>query len=183
MGRGQRRGREPSRREWDDFVSGTNEQLTQSALTLCRFSAIGVEYAEDIRNEAYLRVLGKWAKVSNHSNPVGYLFVTMQNVFREYCRSLQGAVVADEVVAAALLDSRSAEDAFLLHDTALRVLDAVQHLSEGESTVIVMRLNGFSGPEIAEALGIEQDAVRARLSRATRYLRDVARQTGRGSGS
>lgn len=53
-----------------------------------------------------------------------------------------------------------------------RLLQAIRHLPLGQRQVLVLSLEGFSQAESAQALGIEENTVAQRLSRARRQLRD-----------
>ena len=59
-----------------------------------------------------------------------------------------------------------------LHQRRVVLLTAVQGLPIGFRQVVVLALEGFSQREIGQALGLEENTVAQRLSRARRQLRD-----------
>lgn len=58
-----------------------------------------------------------------------------------------------------------------------RLLDAIRDLPIGRRQAVVLALEGFSQREIAEALGVEENTIAQRLSRARRQLRDRLEET------
>lgn len=58
-----------------------------------------------------------------------------------------------------------------------RLLDAIRALPIGRRQAVVLALEGFSQREIADALGVEENTVAQRLSRARRQLRDRLEET------
>ncbi|GAB2504113.1 RNA polymerase sigma factor [Lysobacter humi (ex Lee et al. 2017)] len=52
-----------------------------------------------------------------------------------------------------------------------RLLAAIRRLPVGQRQAVVLALEGFSQREIAEALGVEENSIAQRLSRARRQLR------------
>ncbi|WP_028518290.1 RNA polymerase sigma factor [Ruminococcus flavefaciens] len=66
-------------------------------------------------------------------------------------------------------------------ETAHEVLDAVNSLGEPDSTIIMQKYYyGKSSYEIADMVGMKADAVRKRLSRVLKRLRDVLSDIGEG---
>ncbi len=59
-----------------------------------------------------------------------------------------------------------------------RLLGAVQRLGEGHRQVVLLSLEGLAHAEIAEVLGITENNVAVRLSRARRELRDLLAAEG-----
>jgi RNA polymerase sigma-70 factor (ECF subfamily) len=70
--------------------------------------------------------------------------------------------------------ARNAPDESLSREQLDRALDgAIQALEPGQREVLVLRdVEGLSAPEVAEALNLSVDAVKSRLHRARRALRD-----------
>ncbi|GHA80197.1 RNA polymerase sigma factor [Cognatilysobacter bugurensis] len=58
-----------------------------------------------------------------------------------------------------------------------RLLDAVRRLPIGQRQVVVLSLEGFSQREAADALGLEENTVNQRLSRARKQLRAWLEET------
>lgn len=64
-----------------------------------------------------------------------------------------------------------------LHQRRRDLVGAVRSLALGQRQVVVLALEGFSQREIAQALGLEENTVTQRLSRARRLLRDALETT------
>lgn len=59
-----------------------------------------------------------------------------------------------------------------------RLLGAIQRLPEGHRQVVLLSLEGLSHADIAEVLGITENNVAVRLSRARRALKDLLAAEG-----
>jgi len=60
----------------------------------------------------------------------------------------------------------------------MRVIDALRSLPPGPQAVMAYNQDGFTGPEIADLLGITQQQVRDRLKKARKILRRRLRAPG-----
>lgn len=123
--------------------------------------------AEEIAQEAFLRVLERWDRVSAMESPGAYLFRVSMNVFRTRRRraalALRRAVgVAPEPDVFAAVDDREA---------VLRGLAGVS--ADQRAALVVTALLGMSSEEASRALGIRPSTVRARASRARASLRQA----------
>ncbi|MEO8452495.1 MAG: RNA polymerase sigma factor [Gemmatimonadota bacterium] len=65
------------------------------------------------------------------------------------------------------------DDAASRADDRDRLFAAVRRLPEGQRQVVVMGLEGLSNREIGDVLGITENTVATRLSRARKALRDL----------
>jgi RNA polymerase sigma-70 factor (ECF subfamily) len=63
---------------FEDFFEGTHQRLFGA---ICLVTGSRYE-AEEIVQEAYLRIWERWARVGGLDDPVGFLFRTALNVFR-----------------------------------------------------------------------------------------------------
>ena len=70
-------------------------------------------------------------------------------------------------------DRRRADDRVLQQDQYERLSAAIRRLPESQQAAVMLTLEGLSHREIAEVLGVEENAVAARLSRARRQLRTL----------
>jgi RNA polymerase sigma factor (sigma-70 family) len=121
--------------------------------------------AEEIAQEAFVRVLERWDRVVGMENPAGYLFRVSMNVFRTRRRraalALRRAVgVAPDPDVFAAVDDR---------ETVLAGLAGVS--SDQRAALVVTALYGLSSEEAGRVLGIRPSTVRARATRARASLR------------
>lgn len=121
--------------------------------------------AEELTQDAFVRVLERWDRVRAMDDPHGYLYRTAMNAFRSrYRRSLLaakrtiGIARADDAMAA--VDER---------DAAVRALAILS--PRQRAAVVLMDLLGFSSDEAARMLGIRASTVRMHASRAHAALK------------
>jgi RNA polymerase sigma-70 factor (ECF subfamily) len=128
--------------------------------------------AEDIAQEAFVRVLEHWERVGAMDNPAGYLYRTAMNQFRRrYRRRLLAA--RRSTSAAPSPDPFEAVD---LQDEAIRALAT---LSERQRACIVLtELLGYPSEEAAHMLGIRASTVRAHTTMARAALRAKVGEDG-----
>jgi RNA polymerase sigma factor (sigma-70 family) len=70
-------------------------------------------------------------------------------------------------------ERRSADDRVAHQDQHERLSAAIRRLPEPQRAAVMLTLEGLSHREIAEVLGVEENAVAARLSRARKQLRTL----------
>jgi RNA polymerase sigma-70 factor, ECF subfamily len=123
--------------------------------------------AEEIAQEAFVRILERWERVRDVDDPTGYLFRTAMNVFRKrYRRAL---LAMRRMVALAPRD-----DGFERIEARDVVVRAVATLpTDQRAALIVTSLLGYSSDEAARILGIRSSTVRTRATRARAALREA----------
>ncbi len=144
-----------------------DEFFEQHATAVVR--ALGVlsgsrEEAEDVTQEAFVRVYERWPKVRGGSNPAGYLYRTAVNLLRSRRRRRPptGSRPPDPQ------RQDPAEEAGR-RDVLRRALSG---LPAGQREAVVLSaVLGLSDVEVAEVLGVSPGAVRVRLSRGRDRLR------------
>jgi len=110
--------------------------------------------AEEIMQDAFLKVLERWEHVSSLADPVGYLYRTAMNLFRRRWRR------------ASLMLRRTVgltpqEDEISLIETRLDVVRAMASLSPRQRAVVVLtELLEFSSEEAGRMLGVSPGTVR-----------------------
>jgi len=122
--------------------------------------------AEELAQDAFVKVCERWDRVSAMDNPAGYLYRTATNARRSGIRRM--ALAARRVVSLQATDEISDTDE---RDRIRRSLARLPR-NQREAVVFVEWL-GFSDHEAAKALGTSAGAIRVRLSRARRALRDM----------
>lgn len=121
--------------------------------------------AEEITQDAFLRILERWQRVSEMDDPSGYLFTTAMNLFRKrFRRAKLGALlpmqrpIPDDVF-----------DAIDDHDTVVR---ALRDLSPRQRAAIVLTaILDYPTNEAARILRIKSSTVRALATQARAQMR------------
>jgi RNA polymerase sigma-70 factor (ECF subfamily) len=123
--------------------------------------------SEELTQDAFVRVLERWDRVSVMDDPRGYLYRTAMNTFRSrYRRALLTARrtfrVTDSDDAIAAVDER---------DAAVRALSALS--PRQRAAVVLTDLLGYPSEEAARMLGIRASTVRMHTSRAHAALKET----------
>jgi RNA polymerase sigma-70 factor (ECF subfamily) len=121
--------------------------------------------AEEIAQEAFVRVFERWDRVSTMDDPAGYLFRVSMNVFRT--RRRRAALTLRRSIGTA-----PESDIFEAADDRTTVSEGLSHLSADErAALVITALYGFSSEEAGRVLGIRPSTVRTRATRARASLR------------
>ena len=146
---------------FESFVEGNHERLFGA---LCLLTKDRYE-AEEIAQEAFVRILERWDRVRAVDDPTAYLFRTAMNVFRKrYRRALLSLRRA-----AAIAPRDDFVERIEAQDLVVR---AIAQLSRDQrAALIVTSLLGYSSDEAAQILGVRSSTVRARATRARTALR------------
>jgi RNA polymerase sigma-70 factor, ECF subfamily len=124
--------------------------------------------AEEIAQDAFLRLWERWNRVSSMEAPTAYLFQVAMNVFRSRYRSTMRAMRRT-------LAQTPEEDAF----AAIEDRDVVVRLLKGLTTqqraaVVLTNLVGYSSEEAGRLLKMPAGTVRALSTRARAAIRETA---------
>jgi RNA polymerase sigma-70 factor, ECF subfamily len=121
--------------------------------------------AEDLKQEAFLKVWERWNLIQSLANPTGYLYRTAMNAFR--MRRRRAKVAARRLFGRpAPSDDLSAAEARHEVDRGLNDLTPRQR-----AAVVLTELLQFSSSEAAEALGVKPATVRKLASQGREVLR------------
>ena len=125
--------------------------------------------AEEVVQDAYVRMHGSWRRIRDPQAAVGYLRTTVLNLARSRLRHQQ---VARRHAPAPLPDAPSAEQGALDLLEQRRVVTALRALPERQRECLVLRYYAdLSEAEIAAAMGISRGAVKSHTSRGISALR------------
>ena len=122
--------------------------------------------AEEVTQDAFLKLLERWDRVGAMDDPTGYLFSTAMNVWRS--RRRRAAVALRR----AIHPSERPNELELAESRA----DVVQILSvltpRQRAALVLVDLVGLSSEEAGDALGIRPSTVRVQAARARAALKE-----------
>ncbi len=125
--------------------------------------------AEEVVQDAYVRMHGAWRRIREPEAAVGYLRTTVLNLARSKLRRRQ---VARRHAPKPMPDAPSAEYGALERLEHDRVVAALRTLPGRQRECLVLRYYGdLSEAQIAEAMGISPGAVKSHASRGMAALR------------
>jgi len=124
------------------------------------------DVAEDLAQEALVRVLERWSRVREMSNPEGYVFQIGFNLGRSRWRRRAAESRANERA------HNSADELDVDSARRLAVRNALRHLTPRQREAVVYRFYlGFDVQETALAMGCRPGTVKALTSQAIEGLR------------
>lgn len=127
------------------------------------------EAAADATSQTFALAMTRLATFRGESFP-GWLFAIARNVVIDTVRRRRPTIDLD--AAGALIDpDLPVDEQVIAAERQVRLLAAIARLTPDQRNVVELRLAGLSGPEIAEALGVQLGAVHSSQFRAYRSLR------------
>jgi RNA polymerase sigma-70 factor (sigma-E family) len=127
--------------------------------------------AEDLAQEAFVRVYEHWTRVGSLENPAGYLYRVALNARRSRLRRVRVAAAK-----ALRLRPDPAADPQEAAEDRETVRRALATLPPGQrDAVVLIEWLGLTDAEAGGVLGLSPGAVRTRLHRARSALRDLLR--------
>jgi RNA polymerase sigma factor (sigma-70 family) len=129
--------------------------------------------AEDVMQDAFMKLYERWDRVAELEDPQGYLYRTAFNVFRRRARRAALAVKRQVTLA-------PPADAFENVDDRQLVSQGLAKLTPRQRAAIVLtELLGYGSEEAGELLGVRAVTVRALASQGRAAMRE---QMGGGDG-
>jgi RNA polymerase sigma-70 factor, ECF subfamily len=154
---------ETSSSDFESFFRAEHRRLVK-ALYLVTGSA---HEADEVAQEAFLKVWERWDRVGAMEDPTGYLYRTAMNAFRSRVR---GALAA----ACRVVRFREVADDFAQVDERDVVVRALGRLTRRQRAAIVLtEYLGYSTEEAATTLGVKAVTVRVLASQGRAALRDA----------
>lgn len=149
-------------RSFEAFFQGEHARLFG---TLCLVTGDAME-AEDVMQEAFLKLWERWERVGGLDDPVAYLYRTAFNLFRSYRRRV--------LRSARRLATGHSEDPLAAVEVRHEVVGALRKLAPRQRAAVVLtELLGLSSPEAAQALRIRPGTVRVLASQGRAAMRKI----------
>ncbi|HEX6401124.1 MAG TPA: RNA polymerase sigma factor [Actinomycetota bacterium] len=146
---------------FESFFEGESERLLRA---LCVITGSRAE-AEDIAQDAFIRIFERWDSVRTMDNPSGYLYRTALNRFRnEYRRTTQALRRA-----VGLVPPPDVFEAVDDHDLAVQTLGRLP--ARQRAALVLTEGLGFSGEETGAILGVKASTVWALTHQAREALK------------
>jgi RNA polymerase sigma-70 factor, ECF subfamily len=111
--------------------------------------------AEELMQDAFLKVWERWEQVGTMDDPVGYLYRTAMNLFRKRYRRAVLAIRRSTGLAPSRDDFADADD----RHTVRRVLSKLP--PRQRAALVLTEMLGFSSEEAGRALGVRAATVRS----------------------
>jgi RNA polymerase sigma-70 factor, ECF subfamily len=150
---------------FEDLVVGEQQKLYGALCLLTRDRG----EAEDLMQEAFLRVWERWDRVGALEDPTGYLYRTALNLYR---KRLRRAKVALRRAVGAM----PPRDGFQDVDERDEVVRALGRLTERQRTsVVLVDLFDYSSEEAGRTMGVSASTVRVLASQGRAAIRHQER--------
>jgi RNA polymerase sigma-70 factor (ECF subfamily) len=117
--------------------------------------------AEEIAQEAFLRVFERWGYVGGLEDPTGYLFRVSMNVFRSRSRRASLGLRRALFLAPAETDDLAAVET---HDAVVRLMRELD--PKQRAAVLLTSILDYSAEEAGRMLGLRASSVRSLTTRA-----------------
>jgi RNA polymerase sigma-70 factor (sigma-E family) len=151
----------------DELYAAHYQRLVRLSVLLVR----DVETAEEVVQDSFVAMHGRWRKLREPDNGLAYLRQTVVNRSRSVLRH-RG--VRERHTPHVVPDQRGADEDALVAERRRQVLDALRGLPGRQREVLALRYYlDLSEAEIAETLGISRGAVKSHASRGAAALRHL----------
>jgi RNA polymerase sigma-70 factor (ECF subfamily) len=148
-----------------DLYAGSYARLVGQVGAVCRDR----DEAEEAVQEAFVRLMGSWSKVSRYDDPEAWVRkVALRQVSNHRRKALNGLK--------ATLRHGPPPDVPEPTPVAVDAERALAALPEQQRAVIVLHRLGLDADRIAEALGVPAGTVKSRLARARAALSPLLRE-------
>ena len=156
-------------RSFEEFFEAEHRDLYGALRLLARDG----HEAEELMQDAFLKLLERWDRVRALDDPTGYLYRTALNLFRSRRRRVRVAL-------ARVLRPAPARDEMAEVESRDVVVQALAPLTPGQRAAVVLTdVLGLTSEEAGEALHIKASTVRVLAARGRAALRQ---DMGEGNG-
>jgi RNA polymerase sigma factor (sigma-70 family) len=148
--------------DFEEFFAKEKLRLYRALCLITRNS----HEAEELTQDAFVRVLERWERVGAMADPTGYLYRTAMNAFRKTHR--RAKMAAKRTVGATQPDDAIAQiDAT---DVAMRALATLT--PRQRAATVLVDLLGYRSEEAGRILGMRAGTVRTHVARAHAVLKE-----------
>ncbi len=156
--------------EADEYVARVFRAQATPLVRLARIFVDDVDAAEDLVQEAFLRLRGSLHRIRDDRKALAYLRSIVLNLARDHNR--RGLVsLRHRARARTDVDLTSVDDDLLGEEDQREVVEAVKALPKRQRDCVVLRYYVELPPaEIAETLGLSVNSVKTHLQRGLRTL-------------
>jgi RNA polymerase sigma-70 factor, ECF subfamily len=154
-------------RERASFESFFEEHRSQLFGAMCLVAGNRQE-AEEITQDAFLRLLERWDRIADLEDLTGFLFKTAMNVFRNRARRASLAARRTLGIANRSDDLATVED----RDEVVRVMRPLT--AHQRAALVLTGYLGYSSEEAAHILGVRASTVRALATKGRATVRATA---------
>jgi RNA polymerase sigma-70 factor (ECF subfamily) len=123
--------------------------------------------AEELTQDAFVKVWERWDRVGGMGDPVGYLYRTAMNLFRQRYRRAMLAIRRSVGLTPSHDDFADADD----RETVRRVLATLP--PRQRAALVLTEMLGFTPNEAASALGVKASTVRSLSQQGRQSFRRV----------
>lgn len=147
--------------DFDELFESERDRLFRA---LCVLTGDRQE-AEDLMQDAFVRVYERWDQVASTSDPCGYLYRTAMNGFRSHYRRSLLALRRQ-------LPPRERRDEIVEAEEQADIIRRLEHLTNKQrAALVLLDILEFSSEEAGKAMAMSPGAVRTQASRARAELR------------
>jgi RNA polymerase sigma factor (sigma-70 family) len=152
---------------FDTFFEEEHERLYKALY----FVAGNRHDAEELMQDAFLKLWERWGEIERIDDPTGYLFRVALNGFR--MRRRRTAMAVRKV-----LPTPESRDVFLDAEMRADVRQLLLELTPHQrAALLLVDLLGYSSEQAARILGVRPSTVRALATKGRRALKETAKET------
>jgi len=153
----------------DDALTHLYAAYYRSLVRLAALLLRDLAEAEDVVQDAFVAMHGKWGRLREPDKALAYLRQTVVNKSRSVLRH---RTVVERHQPDPARDADSAERGAVVAETSWEVLGALRRLPQRQREVLVLRYYlDLSEAQIAHTLGVSRGAVKSHASRGMSALR------------
>ena len=150
------------------------DQVRSSLLVYLGGLGLSMSEAEDIVQEAFIRLFDNFAARGDLENPKAWLFRVAHNLtmdlYREGQRFAQHGTDGTDLLDGLLALADSPEEQVIRNEQTLRIRAALSRLTQQQRAAVMLRAEDLRYREIAEILGVSIKRVSALIQRALSHL-------------
>jgi RNA polymerase sigma-70 factor (ECF subfamily) len=168
------RGAPLGRDEARAYVSDAYDRLQRDVFSFALYAAHDPDVAADVTQDAFLRLLGEAERHGPPDNTKAWLIRVTSNLVISRGRRVSVAARWLQRFGQGTATAESPEAGLLRREQREQVHRMLQSLAPDARVCLLMAAEGFSGREIAAAIGRTEPATRVLMSRARNRIRAAA---------